>query len=116
MALPFILGVVIGGGAVYAYNNREELSRQVQAKSKDLKANLKKGRKTLEKVSNSLKNKAQNLTKNLKSDDTKSVKKKIVKKSPAKRKVDKNAQSVALRKVAKSAKPTTIAPDLENKG
>ena len=67
MAIPFVLGLVIGGGAVYAYNNREELSKQVKAKSKELKAGLKKGQETLDKVSTSIKNGAKSLTKSIKS-------------------------------------------------
>ena len=67
MALPFVLGLVIGGGAVYAYNNREKLSKQVKAKSKELKAGLKKGQETFDKVSTSIKNGAKNLTTSLKS-------------------------------------------------
>lgn len=67
MAIPFVLGLVIGGGAVYAYNNREELSKQVKAKSKELKAGLKKGQETFDKVSTSIKSGAKNLTKSIKS-------------------------------------------------
>ena len=67
MAIPFVLGLVIGGGAVYAYNNREELSKQLKAKSKELKAGLEKGQETFDKVSTSIKSGAKNLTKNIKS-------------------------------------------------
>lgn len=67
MALPFIAGLIIGGGAVYAYNNREELKKQVKAKSKDLKAGLKKGEEAFGKVSNQIKAGAKTLTSSLKS-------------------------------------------------
>ena len=67
MALPFIAGLIIGGGAVYAYNNRDELKKQVKAKSKDLKAGLKKGEEAFGKVSTSIKTGAKNLTNSLKS-------------------------------------------------
>ena len=66
MALPFIAGLIIGGGAVYAYNNREELKKQVKSKSKDLKAGLKKGEEAFGKVSKQIKARAKTLTSNLK--------------------------------------------------
>lgn len=61
MALPFVLGLIIGGGAVYAYNNREQLS-----KNKTIKAGIKKGEEALKGVSNSLKKGAKNIAKNIK--------------------------------------------------
>ena len=67
MALPFIAGLIIGGGAGDAYNNRDELKKQVKAKSKDLKAGLKKGEEAFGKVSTSIKTGAKNLTNSLKS-------------------------------------------------
>ena len=76
MALPFVLGLIIGGGAVYAYNNRAQLAKKIN--SKDLKAGLKKGEKVLSSVSDSLKTRAKRLGKNLKNalddSDTKSAK------------------------------------------
>ena len=62
MALPFILGLVIGGGVVYAYNNRDELQEQLKARSKDLKSGLKKGQEALGKVRGRAKNFAQSLS------------------------------------------------------
>lgn len=61
MALPFVLGLIIGGGAVYAYNNREQLS-----KNKAIKAGIEKGEEALKGVSNSLKKGAKNIAKNIK--------------------------------------------------
>lgn len=61
MALPFVLGLIIGGGAVYVYNNREQLS-----KNKTIKAGIEKGEEALKSVSNSLKKGAKNIAKNIK--------------------------------------------------
>ena len=65
MALPFVLGLIIGGGAVYAYNNREQLSKNLK-QNKTLKAGIEKGEEALSGVSNALKTRAKRLSKNLK--------------------------------------------------
>lgn len=64
MALPFVLGLIIGGGAVYAYNNREQLSKNLK-KNKTIKAGIEKGEEALKGVSNSLKKGAKSITKNI---------------------------------------------------
>lgn len=91
MALPFILGLVIGGGVVYAYSNRDELKEQVKAKSKDLKAGLKGGQKALNKV----KGRVQNLAKSLTADGTQS------------NKSTKGKRTTKVSKVVKSSAPKT---------
>ena len=77
MALPFVLGLIIGGGAVYAYNNREQISKNLK-QNKTLKAGIEKGEEALSGVSNALKTRAKRLSKNLKNalddSDTKSAK------------------------------------------
>ncbi|MGX3012100.1 hypothetical protein ACWIUD_11195 [Helicobacter sp. 23-1044] len=72
MALPFVLGLIIGGGAVYAYNNREQLAKKLN--SADLKAGLKSGEKKLRNVSNALKAGAKTTLANLKSEENKEAK------------------------------------------
>ena len=118
MAIPFVLGLVIGGGAVYAYNNREELSKQVKAKSKELKAGLKKGQETFDKVSTSIKSGAKNLTKSIKSSvstlqtkkSTPSSASKSTHTKATKSTKSKSAKTATNKKVAQTtAQPTLIA-------
>lgn len=121
MAIPFVLGLVIGGGAVYAYNNREELSKQVKAKSKELKAGLKKGQETFDKVSTSIKSGAKSLTKSIKSSVNSLQSQKSTPTSPSKAtqhtKTAKSTKSKSTKTAAKPAKkavqvttqPTLIA-------
>lgn len=111
MALPFLLGLVIGGGAVYAYNNRDELTKQVKAKSKDLKVELKKGEKVLGRVSNSIKANAKKISDNLKN----VVKEKSIKSSvKTSRKTAKTHKGVAKPNVAKSVEPTLLTDSTTN--
>lgn len=104
MALPFILGLVIGGGAMYAYSNKDELQKQLKAKSKDLKAGLKKGEETLGKVSNSLKAGAKSINNRIK----RTADKTQTKKHTRKPRVAKQAQTA---KVATEATQVTLIPD-----
>ncbi|WP_394994134.1 hypothetical protein [uncultured Helicobacter sp.] len=36
MALPFLAGLILGGGAVFAYNNRAKISKSLQDAAKDI--------------------------------------------------------------------------------
>ncbi len=36
MALPFLAGLILGGGAVFAYNNRAKISKSLQDAVKDI--------------------------------------------------------------------------------
>ncbi len=63
MALPFIAGLIIGGSAIYAFNNRAKIAKKIP--DGELKRNLKKGADTIAKVSKTLKNEASSLTQTL---------------------------------------------------
>lgn len=102
MALPFILGLVIGGGVVYAYNNRDELQEQLKARSKDLKSGLKKGQEALGKVRDRAKNLAQSLSADESTQSTKATKTTKATKSTA-------PKTTRHRRVAK-AQNTTYTP------
>ena len=107
MALPFVLGLIIGGGAVYAYNNREQLSKNLK-QNKTLKAGIEKGEEALSGVSNALKTRAKRLSKNLKNalDDSsaKSTKATNAKASSAKVSKAKTTKPKNTRKSDKSSK------------
>lgn len=108
MALPFILGLVIGGGVVYAYNNREELQEQLKARSKDLKSGLKKGQEALGKVRGRAKNLAQSLVAD-ESTQTKGKRKRATKATTAKATKSTAPKTTRRRRVAKAPSATETA-------
>ncbi|RDU54597.1 hypothetical protein CQA49_04645 [Helicobacter sp. MIT 00-7814] len=55
MALPFLAGLILGGGAIIAYNNRKEIAKTLQAKTKDLREDLSQGAKKVRKNARELK-------------------------------------------------------------
>lgn len=54
MALPFLAGLILGGGAVIAYNNREKISKTLQNATQDIQENVKKASKRGRKAVQSL--------------------------------------------------------------
>lgn len=109
MALPFILGLVIGGGVVYAYNNREELQEQLKARSKDLKSGLKKGQEALGKVRGRAKNLAQSLVADESTQSTKGKRKRATKATTAKATKSTAPKTTRRRRVAKAPSATETA-------
>lgn len=45
MALPFLAGLILGGGAVIAYNNRDKISKALQNATQDIQENVKQANK-----------------------------------------------------------------------
>ena len=113
-ALPFVLGLIIGGGAVYAYNNREQISKNLK-QNKTLKAGIEKGEEALSGVSNAIKTRAKRLSKNLKNalDDSSTKSTNSSAKSAKSRAKATNAKASSAKTnttkttKAKSAKPKT---------
>lgn len=55
MALPFLAGLILGGGAIIAYNNRKEIVKTLQAKTKNLKEDFSQGANKVRKNARELK-------------------------------------------------------------
>ncbi|WP_066388839.1 hypothetical protein [Helicobacter himalayensis] len=55
MALPFLAGLILGGGAIIAYNNRKKIATTLQAKTKDLREDFSQGAKKVRKNAKELK-------------------------------------------------------------
>ncbi|MGX2981956.1 hypothetical protein [Helicobacter sp. 23-1045] len=113
MALPFVLGLIIGGGAVYAYNNREQLAKKLS--NTDLKAGLKSGEKKLRNVSNALKAGAKTTLENLKGEEIQAPKRTRAKSANANLKSD-EAKTAPKRTRAKATgvKRTRKAQNTQN--